>query len=277
MDGTTTEHDDYLLGHDDPELRRLERQAGVLDRATRAILTAAGLEPGMRVLDLGTGAGDVAMLAAEIVGPSGSVVGVDLVETALAHAARRVGARGLGNVTLVRGDVADVSLGGFDAVVGRLVLLYAPDAAGVLRHHAARLAPGGIVVAMEYDMAVPGTTPAIPLGTRALDWVRAAFAGASLDASLGARLPRVFAAAGLAVPEVLAIQPYLPPGQGGWYAAETVRTLLPHLERLGIATAEEVGIDTLADRLDAECLQADAWMKPPTLVGAWTRVGASRR
>ena len=276
MDSTTIHSTEYLLGHDDPELARLERQAGVLTTATRTILTAAGLQPGMRVLDLGTGAGDVAMLAGEIVGPSGSVVGVDLADDALRRAAQRVNARGLPNVTLVRADVADASLGTFDAVVGRLVLLYAPDPAAVLRHHARHLAPGGLIVAMEYDMHVPGSAPATPLGEQVLSWVRAAFEGCGLDASLGARLPTVFAEAGLPVLDVLAVQPYLPPGEGGWYPAATVHTLMPHLERLGIASAEEIGLDTLAERIDAECSQAHAWLKPPTLVGAWSRMPPSR-
>jgi SAM-dependent methyltransferase len=272
MDSTSTRRTAYPLGHEDPEITRLERQAGILAPATRTILTRAGLEPGMRVLDLGTGVGDVAMLAADLVGPSGSVVGVDLADDALRRAAIRVGNRDLRNITLVRADATRASLGTFDAVVGRLVLLYTPDPAAVLRHHARQLAPGGLLVAMEYDMQVPGSTPAVPIAAQTLSWIRAAFEGCALDSSLGARLPAIFADAGLGSPEVLAIQPYLPPGEGGWYAAATVRTLMPHIERLGIASAEEIGLDTLAERIDAQCREADAWLKPPTLTGAWCRV-----
>lgn len=272
MDSTTTQAAEYLLGHQDPELTRLERQAGVLASATATILTHAGIEPGMRVLDLGTGAGDVAMLAAELVGPTGSVVGIDQAPDALARAKQRIRARGLDNVSLLRADATTATLAGFDAVIGRLVLLYAPDPARVLEHHARQLSSGGVVVAMEYDMAVPGTTPSFPAGERVMGWIREAFAGCGLDPSLGARLPGVFARAGLGAPEVLALQPYLPPGEGGWYVAETVRTLLPHILRLGLATEQEVGLGTLADRLDTACRLSDAWLKPPTLVGAWARV-----
>ena len=70
---------DYVLGHEDAELARLEHQAGILAPATEAILRMAGLAPGMRVLDLGTGLGDVAFAAAGIVGPAGE-------EMARAHA-----------------------------------------------------------------------------------------------------------------------------------------------------------------------------------------------
>jgi ubiquinone/menaquinone biosynthesis C-methylase UbiE len=44
---------------------------------TERLLRSAGIEPGMRVLDIGCGAGDVSMLAAELVGSTGSVVGID--------------------------------------------------------------------------------------------------------------------------------------------------------------------------------------------------------
>ena len=67
----------YALGHSDFELKRLDRQAQLLRPATREFLEAAGMTAGMRVLDVGSGTGDVAFLAADIVGPSGEVVGTD--------------------------------------------------------------------------------------------------------------------------------------------------------------------------------------------------------
>ena len=63
----------YVLGHSERELKRLEAQAGFYEEATRDALLKAGIAPGMRVLDLGTGVGDVALIAAEIVGTKGAV------------------------------------------------------------------------------------------------------------------------------------------------------------------------------------------------------------
>jgi tRNA A58 N-methylase Trm61 len=68
---------EYVLGHSARELERLRRQAELVNPNTRQYLIEAGIAPGMRVLDVGSGAGDVAFLAAELVGPSGQVVGVD--------------------------------------------------------------------------------------------------------------------------------------------------------------------------------------------------------
>jgi ubiquinone/menaquinone biosynthesis C-methylase UbiE len=67
----------YALGHSSAEIQRLKDQAAMLRPITERLLRSAGIDAGMRVLDLGCGAGDVSMLAAELVGPAGIVVGID--------------------------------------------------------------------------------------------------------------------------------------------------------------------------------------------------------
>ena len=74
---TGTDSGDYFLGHSDAEIERLAQQSAFYRDATEALLKSAGLGPGMRVLDIGSGAGDVSLLAAEMVGPSGAVLGID--------------------------------------------------------------------------------------------------------------------------------------------------------------------------------------------------------
>lgn len=72
-ENTTTERPTYLMGRDEAEARRLIQQARLYEPSTRWLLERAGLRPGMRVLDVGSGSGDVALLARELVGPEGSV------------------------------------------------------------------------------------------------------------------------------------------------------------------------------------------------------------
>src|SRR3954447_5669048 len=91
----------YVLGHSSAELARLQAQARMLAGPTGAFLTLAGIGPGMHVLDLGSGAGDVAFLVAGRVGPEGSVVGVDSSPTAVEHARERARHEGITNVTFV--------------------------------------------------------------------------------------------------------------------------------------------------------------------------------
>ena len=70
--------DTYTMGRTRSETERLIFQSRLYAGLTRRLLTEAGLSKGMTVLDIGSGAGDVAMAAAELVGPEGRVVGVDV-------------------------------------------------------------------------------------------------------------------------------------------------------------------------------------------------------
>jgi ubiquinone/menaquinone biosynthesis C-methylase UbiE len=116
------------------EAQRLRQAAELVNLSTRRLLEDAGLVPGMRVLDLGSGAGDVAFLAAELVGPCGSVVGVDMNSVSLETARERARLAGLTNVTFLEGDLGTIELEGkFDALVGRDILQHIPNPAVLLR------------------------------------------------------------------------------------------------------------------------------------------------
>jgi ubiquinone/menaquinone biosynthesis C-methylase UbiE len=157
----------YALGYDDPELARLEHQARMLAPATRTILRLAGVGEGMRVLDLGTGLGDVALAAAELVGPTGEVVGIDREEAMLAVARDRA-ADHAGTVRFEQGEVGEWTDGRrYDVVLGRLILLYVRDPAAAIRHHLRSLAPGGRYVAMEFDIVAARAEPPGPTTERA--------------------------------------------------------------------------------------------------------------
>jgi cyclopropane fatty-acyl-phospholipid synthase-like methyltransferase len=99
--------DGYGLGRSEAETRRLLAQARGAELPLRRLFEDAGIGQGMRVLDLGSGAGDVAMAAAELVGPAGSVVGVDMNPTILEAARERTAAAGLENVAFVAGDLRE--------------------------------------------------------------------------------------------------------------------------------------------------------------------------
>jgi ubiquinone/menaquinone biosynthesis C-methylase UbiE len=121
------------MGRTEHETQRLRRQGQLYGPLTRRLLAAAGVGPGMRVLDVGSGAGDVALLLAELVGPTGSVVGIDSNPKLLATARGRAQAAGHVNVTFVAGDLRELTLEeDFDAVVGRLILCHLEDPAAVL-------------------------------------------------------------------------------------------------------------------------------------------------
>src|SRR3954453_17390738 len=95
----------YALGGTDDERERLVAQATLFDRTTERYLREAGLAPGMRVLDLGTGMGDGAPLPASIVGGEGRVAGVERAADPVAAARARIYGLGIANVEIVEGDV----------------------------------------------------------------------------------------------------------------------------------------------------------------------------
>src|SRR5215468_12353824 len=110
------------------EYNRLIEQAELIRPLTERMFRAAGLGPGMHVLDIGCGAGDVSFLVSEIVGPQGSVVGIDLDGEVIRFADERRAARGGANVVFRESDARSVgSERLFDAAVGRHVLIYMSD------------------------------------------------------------------------------------------------------------------------------------------------------
>ena len=130
MTTTTT----YSLGSQYEERQRLAYQASLLDQITERFLCEAGLGAGLRVLDVGCGLDDVAMLAAQIVGPRGEVIAIDRDPTMLTAAEERAERAGL-RLQFVHADVTDLDLGElrFDAAVGRLILMHVPDPVSVVR------------------------------------------------------------------------------------------------------------------------------------------------
>src|SRR5258708_36569471 len=92
----------YSLGSTDAEHERLIWQAARLAPLTERFFREAGIGPGQRVLDIGSGVGDVAMLAAKLVGPSGEVVGVERDPRSIARARSRVSEAGLHTLTLTQ-------------------------------------------------------------------------------------------------------------------------------------------------------------------------------
>src|SRR5213594_2738489 len=264
----------YALGHSEQELQRLSHQGQVFGPFTRQLFEEAGVSQGMRVLDVGCGSGDVAFLAADLVGPSGEVVGVDRERTAVDWANARAHSRGTRNVKFVEGDPAEMEFDRqFDAVVGRLVVMYYPDPVDTVRKLMRHVRPGGLIVFQELDLANARSLPIAPLFERSLAWIKQTLSATGAQIQLGLELYPVFLAAGLPRPS-MRVDALIGGGpQCPLYEilAELIQSLLPAMEKLKIASAAEVGIATLAQRMRDEVVALRGVVRSAGFIGAWSR------
>jgi len=265
----------YILGHSDAEISRLQTQAAILRPITERLLRNAGIQPGMRVLDLGTGAGDVAILAAELVGPKGCVVGIDPNPEVLGKATERVRNAGLRHVVF-REATADVFIddAGFDLVVGRYVLIHQTDPVAFLQA-AARLArPGASIAFHELRLleACP-SVPRVPLWEMIDRSIRLAFSTALPHYDAGDRLIKHFRNAGLPEPSLFCETHIWGTADAPHYAwmVHTLRSLLPQLRRIGAVADEFLGIDSLEARLRNAVLTSRSQVAGPPQICAWVR------
>jgi len=113
--------------------------------AHAALLAAANLAPGERVLDVACGTGLVTFAAARAVGASGHVLGIDVSDGMIVTAARRAASDGCRNVAFARMDAEPLPLANarFDVALCALGLMYLPDPAGALSEMRRVVRPGG--------------------------------------------------------------------------------------------------------------------------------------
>ena len=246
---------------------------------TKRLLVDAGISAGMRVLDVGCGPGDVSFLAAQLVG-QGQVLGIDRAAPLLVKAREQAQELHLSNVSFLEADIGALpsEIGAFDAIVGRRVLMYQPDPISAVRRLARALRPGGLMVFQEHD---PTMTPAslmpLPLHERVLGWLWRTVEREGANLHMGFDLPFVLAQAGLEVqdvraeaviqiPESIALIPETHHALG-----TIVRAVLPRIVQHGVATEEEVDIDTLDQRLGEEREKTKTTYVRDMVFSAWAR------
>lgn len=263
----------YALGHSEHELERLSCQGKAFEPFTRQLLAQAGVNSGMRVLDVGSGAGDSSFLVAELVGRGGEVIGVDREPTVVEWATARGRSRRVENVQFLLGDpVAMEFTEKFDAVVGRLVLMYYPDPIDAVSRLAGHLRPGGLIIFQEFDIQNARSSPSAATFDGAVGWIKQALDSTGARTQLGLELHRVFLAAGLPAPSLR--MDALIGGASQFpfeIVAATVESMLPMLEQLSISSASEVNCATLAQRMREEVTKTNGIVLSPGLIGAWSQ------
>ena len=264
---------DYLLGSTDAEHERLIRQAVRLAPVTEGFFREAGIGPGQRVLDLGSGVGDVAMLAARLVGPSGEVVGIERDPRSITRARTRAADAGLRNVTFRQSDVAQFSSDKpFDAAVGRYILQFLPDPVGILRSVSQRVRPGGVIAFQEQSWAPFVLFSAhLPLWSASVSLLHEASLRSGVNMEMGPALHKAFQDAGLPVPNMrLEMELGHDPDFTRW-VSDVVCTLQTKIKEVGLSLESLGDLDTLQERLQKEVASSNTVVPWIGLVGAWCR------
>ncbi len=264
---SSTSH--YALGSTDAEHERLIRQARWLAPHTERLFREAGIGAGQRVLDLGSGVGDVSLLAVQLVGPTGEVLGVERDPRALARARARAVEAGLRNVSFTQSDVSQVpSHKPFDAAVGRYILMFLPDPISVLRALSRLVRPGGVLAFQEPDWgSFLEHSRRFPLWSAGASLMVETFRRSGTNTNMGPELCHTFREAGLPAPSTRTDTLL---GADGWMP-DVLQSLRPQMQQLNLSTEPLGDFDTLSQRLEAEVAATNSRTPLPGLVSAWSR------
>jgi|ERR1051326_1074292 ubiquinone/menaquinone biosynthesis C-methylase UbiE len=260
----------YALGSTDFEHERLIRQGARLGSYTERFFREAGIGPGQRVLDLGSGVGDVAMLAARLVGPSGEVVAVERDTRSVARAKARVAEAGVHNVTFTQSDASQIaSTRLFDAVVGRFILMYLPDPVAVLRSLSRLVRPGGVFAFQESSwVPILAISTHLPLWSTAVSLMCETFQRSGADPEIGLSLYRMFQEAGLPAPTMRMEIPLGDDSDFVRWVYDVICSLRPQSQQLNQSLEKLGDFDTLLERLQAEFAASNGVASWMAIVGA---------
>ncbi len=264
---------DYLMGHGESELERLQLQAEVLKPVTLRLLRDASLGTGLRVLDIGCGTGSVSALLADLVGSEGQVVGVDMSPIAIGRA-RSLHA-GRPNLSFEVATLDDWhGLNSFDVVFGRYVLMHQADPSKFLRQAAGLLRQGGALAFHEILIADGFlASSGMPTWDRMNDYLVRALQKGLPQHGVASNMVDLFRSAGLKVPKIFAesvVGDAATSAITPWFV-ETIRTVLPAIVTSFGASEAEISVDTLTDRLRAEARLNNGQVFSMRQVGAWVR------
>jgi len=270
-------HTDYHLGNTDAEHERLIRQAVRLAPITERFFREAGIGSGQRVLDLGAGVGDVAMLVARIVGPSGKIVAIERDARTIDRARARAAEAGLDNIDFVAADIPEYSPDSmFDAAVGRYILQFLPDPVATLRSVAKGIRPGGVVAFQEGSWSpFLSLSAQLPLWYACVSLLHESAVRSGVNLEMGPGLHKAFQDAGLPPPHMrLEMELASDPDFTRW-VSDSLRSVLPQIRKLNLSTDALGDLDTLQERLQNEVAISNSVVPWIGLVAAWCRKPAN--
>jgi SAM-dependent methyltransferase len=264
----------YMLATGEAALSRLEMLEKIFGPQSRELLGRAGLAKGMRVADIGCGAGLVSLWIASQIGTSGSIVGIDASSEQLRVAEKNAAAAGLSNASFHEGTAYETNLarGQFDLVYSRFLMCHVSEPAKAIREMSGLLKPEGILVCEDHDDGGIFSEPPTRAYKRLVEISEAVNRARGLDSYVGLKLPRLVSEAGFARPEVIVKQIAELRGPNKRFWEVTLREATPAILAAG-ATTEE-GLDTICSELRAVAEDETILVMLARVTQVWARLGS---
>lgn len=249
---------------------RLQVIAQALRPSTLTLLQAAGIAEGMRCLDVGCGGGDVSLEMARLVGPHGSVVGIDMDAVKLALAEQDAYEEQLANVTFREGNAVELGADGvYDLVYARFLLTHLPDPLLAAQQMVRAARPGGAIVIEDLDHAAVFSYPACS----ALDQYVALYNQAArlrgADPEIGPKLPELLRQAGGQAIQLQIVQPTFIDGSPKRIHQITLENISEALIAAGLATPAQLA--AVAAELESFADSSRTLMSFPRIFQVWGR------
>lgn len=270
----TTNPDGYIHTRDTDEYQRLRDQAEMWQGATKALLDAIGLGPGMSCLDVGSGPGSVMRQMADLVGENGRVTGLEIDGSLGRQALADLKAQGGADFQLIEADVietATVPGGPFDLTYCRLFLMHMHDPVDALEKMLAWTKPGGVVAAQEFDFGAIAVEPLCPPMAEFNRLFEGVFRGHGRNLRAGRQLPAQFEAAGIGMPDgTFADVKFIPLSDMAAMLIGVYQGLFAAGVELGLADQERA--NAFKEDLAEAAADGRYYCLTPILIGAWKRL-----
>jgi ubiquinone/menaquinone biosynthesis C-methylase UbiE len=266
------QNDQYFHGQSAAEQERLQKQAEELARDAKDLFDLIGVAAGWRVVELGCGPRGCLDLLSGLVGPDGSVVGVEIDPHAVALASKRLEHARIENVEVRQGDAKATGLapGSFDMAMARLVAVNIPEPERLVAEMVALAKPGGVVASQEADWGLCISEPPLPALDRLINVFITYARRNGMDRFAGRKVPRWLRAAGLQDVQVRPIVREYPPDNPQRTVllqfAENLRTRL--VDHKLISEAE---LDESVAALKKHLADPETFFLFPLMVQTWGR------
>jgi SAM-dependent methyltransferase len=252
---------------------RLRLLARVMRPASLALFASAGVGSGMRCIDVGCGGGDASMELARIVGPKGSVVGLDMDPVKIGLA--RAEAAGIANLSFVQADLESglADLAPADLVYARFVLSHLRSPETALARLAAHVRPGGLLILEDIEISAHLVHPPSPAHEAYVELYRRAGHIRGADPDLGPRLPVLLQEAGFPDVQIQVVQPAGLQGEMKQVSRLTMESIADAVLQAGLA--DHGRIDEIVAELARMADDPTVLMSIARVVQAWGRKPAA--